>query len=424
MKVCMITSSYPRHAGDGAGSFVGSLAQALAAQDHAVCVLAPWDAAVRDDDERSPERIRVRRFRYAPTRGLHIAGHGRALDADTRLRFLAPLLMPPFVLCAVLSALAWQRRERAARSPAARSPFDVIHGHWAVPGGFIAALVGRLTRTPVVISLHGSDVFVIRQNRLYGAVARWAFRRAARIVVCSHDLRERALAAGLAADRSEVIPYGVDAARYGAADPHAVAALRARWGVPAGAPLIGALGRLVHKKGFAHLIAALPRVLEIAPEARCVIGGAGDLQAALQAQAAALGLGERVRFVGAIDWQETPAFYAACDVLAVPSVVDPRGNVDGLPNVLLEAMASGCALVASRVAGIPDVLRDGENGLLVPPGEEPALGDALARLLQDGALRTRLGAAARRTVASEYAWEGVAREYARVYQAAVTEVRA
>lgn len=448
MKVCMITSSYPRHAGDGAGSFVGSLAQALAAQGHSVGVLAPWDAALASaprHSERSAEPHRtvdetlrsaqadttpiVRRFRYAPMPGLHIAGHGRALDADTRLRFLAPLLMPSFVLCAVLSALAWARRERAAGSPAAGlraagAPFDVIHGHWAVPGGFIAALVGRLTRTPVVISLHGSDVFVIRRNRLYGAAARWAFRRAARVVVCSHDLRARALQAGLAPERSEVIPYGVDATRYGQERAAEALALRQRWGVPAGAPLIGALGRMVHKKGFDHLIAALPRVLQAVPEARCVIGGAGDLQVALRAQAQTLGLGERVLFPGAVDWQVTPAFYAACDVLAVPSVVDAHGNVDGLPNVLLEAMASRCAIVGSDVAGIPDVLRDGENGLLVAPGDESALGEALVRLLADADLRTRLGAAARHTVAQDYAWEGAARQYERVYVGAWAKVRA
>lgn len=406
----MITSSYPRHADDGAGSFVGSLARALAERGHDVCVLAPYDPAIAPIAQApaSAGAPTVRRFRYAPTRDLHIAGHGRALSADTRMKWLAPLLMPGYVVAAVAQALRWHRQQ----------PFDVLHGHWAVPGGPIAALVGALTRTPVVLSLHGSDVFVIEHSALYRWAARWAFDRAFRTAACSENLRSRAVAAGLAYERSAVIPYGVDGAQFATADAAAVATLRARLGLPQNAPVIGALGRLVHKKGFSHLVAALPAVLRVLPNVRCVIGGSGDLQADLRAEADQLGLGDHLLLPGAIDWQTTPAFYALCDVLAVPSVVDAHGNVDGLPNVLLEGMACGRAIVASHVAGIPDVLRDDENGLLVPSAESSALATALIRLLGDAALRRRLGDAARRTVLASYRWPQIAEQYEAMYASA------
>jgi glycosyltransferase involved in cell wall biosynthesis len=182
--------------------------------------------------------------------------------------------------------------------------------------------------------------------------------------------------------------------------------------------VIGALGRLVHKKGFDTLIAAMPAVLQARPDAYCIIGGQGDLEAPLRAQIARLGLSERVLLPGHVNWQETPDFCALCQVLAVPSVVDTQGNVDGLPNVLLEALASGCAVVASRVAGIPDVVRDGENGLLVPPGDAAALAGSLCRLLGNAALRQCIGTNAQALMRAGFGWDSIAARYEALYEEA------
>lgn len=398
----MLASSYPRYAGDGAGSFVASLARSLVKLGHKVHVIAPYDPAVVSMEQ---EGVCVHRFRYAPTRNLHLAGHGRALQADRQMKASVPLLMPGFVLSATSRALTLHRREH----------FDCLHAHWAVPGAAIGGLVARLTRLPLVVSLHGSDVYVIERNGLYAAAARSAFRQAARVMACSSDLQQRAIAVGLEASRSVVVPYGVDPALYAAGDGRP---MRAALGIPDTALVIGALGRLVHKKGFDRLIAALPDVIRQVPDVYAVIGGEGDLADALRAQARELGLGERVRFAGYIDWRSTLDFYAMCDCFVVPSVVDATGNVDGLPNVLLEAMASGCPIVASRVGGIPDVLMDGIHGLLVPPGDVQALGAALTRLAQD-ADRRRLGETARQLVITHYTWESIARQHEQIYRAAI-----
>jgi glycosyltransferase involved in cell wall biosynthesis len=403
VKVGLITSSYPRWAGDGAGSFVASLARALVAQGLEVHVIAPYDPACVAIEQGG---VQVHRFRYAPREALHLAGHGRALQADVRLKRVVPWLMPGFVLAALGTALALHRRER----------FDLWHGHWAVPGGAIAGAAARLSGRPLVISLHGSDVYVAESNRFYATVARSGLSRARRVIACSEDLRSRAVALGLEEAKSLVIPYGVDMARYTGGDG---AVWRARLGIPGEALVVGALGRLVHKKGFGHLIAAWPQIQAALPQAYGIIGGAGDLRNDLTAQAARLGLAERVLFPGHIPWDETAPFYAACDAVAVPSVVDAQGNVDGLPNVLLEAMASGRAVVASRVAGIPAVVEEGVNGLLVPPGDETALAAALVCLLTNAPLRQRLGEQARAAMARSYDWAAIAMRTATVYDAAL-----
>ena len=399
----MITSSYPRHSGDGAGSFVASLAQTLVAEQHQVSVIAPWDAEVAPVEQHGVE---VHRFRYAPADSWHVAGHGRSLKADRRMRWIAPLLMPGFALAAAHLATTLHKQ----------TPFDVIHGHWAVPGAPIAAWVAERTRCPLVLSLHGSDVYVIEHSHLYAATAKYAFQRAYAVMACSNDLRQRAIGVGLEPAKSQVIPYGVDASRFGRGDG---SALRERLGIPPEAPVIGAMGRLVYKKGFEHLIAALPALLQEHLGLFCVIGGEGDLHDALAKQIAALGLSGRCLLPGNIGWDETPNFYAMCDTLVVPSVIDRDGNVDGLPNVLLEGLASGCATVASRVAGIPDTITDGKTGLLIAPEQPAEIAQACSRLLGNPDLRAELGQAARAQMLAEYTWQAIARRHLAIYEDAI-----
>lgn len=400
----MVSSSYPRFAGDGAGSFIGALARALVRRGHAVHVVAPHDPAVEPMDQAG---VQVHRFRYAPLERMHIVGHGVALQADRALKAGVPLLMPGFIACALRRVVALHRRH----------PFDLIHGHWAVPGGVIADLASRLLRRPLLVSLHGSDVYVVERNGLYAAVARPALRRAGCITACSRDLGARIVAVGADETRVRVVPYGVDIDRYATGHP---ARYRQQLGISQDARVIGALGRLVYKKGFHTLIDAMPRVLAQCPDAYCLIGGAGDLDDDLRRRIRARGLDGRVIMPGHVGWDETPDYNAACDVVTVPSVIDVDGNVDGLPNVLLEAMASGRAVVASRVAGLPDVVEHEANGLLAPPGDAVALAAALVRILDDTPLRDRLGVAARQTMVAHHSWEATAARFEALYVAATS----
>jgi glycosyltransferase involved in cell wall biosynthesis len=248
-----------------------------------------------------------------------------------------------------------------------------------------------------------------------GAFARSTLERAARVTACSDDLRRRAVALGAAERRTTTVPYGVDAAAF--ASP-ADAETRERLGAPPGARLVLALGRLVEKKGFGPLVEAAAGL----PGVHVAIAGAGDLQEALARRIAETAA--PVRLVGPLDRAAVARALGAADVVAVPSVVDRAGNVDGLPNTLLEAMAAGRAVVASRVAGIPDVVEDGVNGLLVPPGDVAALRAALARLAGDDALRERLGAAARDTALRRHGWDRAGRRFEECYaEAAALDAR-
>jgi glycosyltransferase involved in cell wall biosynthesis len=153
------------------------------------------------------------------------------------------------------------------------------------------------------------------------------------------------------------------------------------------------------------------------------IAGSGDLEADLAGRGKGLGLGARFRLLGDADRDRVRELYQAADVLVVPSVRDSAGNVDGLPNVLMEGLGSGVPVIASRVAGIPDVIVDGENGLLVPEKDPEALVGALVGLAEDGDKRRALGEAARASVEERLNWAIVSGRYLDVFETAAREGR-
>jgi glycosyltransferase involved in cell wall biosynthesis len=151
------------------------------------------------------------------------------------------------------------------------------------------------------------------------------------------------------------------------------------------------------------------------PSLRLLVVGDGSERATLEALTTELGLAERTTFAGAVAPAAVPDFLAAADVVAVPSI-HYHGYVDGLPNVALEGMAAGRPLVASRAGGLPELVRPGENGLLVPENDVRALADAIELLARDAALRERLGAAAQRLIREEMTWEVVAGRFEAIYE--------
>ncbi len=256
------------------------------------------------------------------------------------------------------------------------------------------------------------------------ALARFALGRTALLTGCSEELVSRVCALGFPAERSRVIPYGVDVQAFTPrssgplGSPQATrGAWRERLGIPATAPLLLGVGRMATKKGFHVLIEALPRLFAARPDAHLVLAGGGDRLAELQAAAAAWS--ERVHFPGPVLRDTLPDLYRAADLFVLPAVHDAKGNVDGLPNVILEAMASGLPVVASGISGIPLAVEPERTGLLVPEGDADALGTALLRLLADPDLARAMGERGRQKAEAELTWDAVAGRYREGYLAAL-----
>jgi glycosyltransferase involved in cell wall biosynthesis len=222
------------------------------------------------------------------------------------------------------------------------------------------------------------------------------------------------VALGADAARITVVPYGVDTERFKPGEA-ARAAVRGRLHVPEEAPLIVAVGRLVRKKGFEYLIEAAAQLKDEHPTLRLVVAGDGDLGAALRAQAARAGIADRVHFLGNVPHQDVPALLAAADVAVAPSIHDEAGNVDGLPNTVLEILASGTALVTTPVGGIGAVAVDRETARIVRERDAAALAAAIGGLLREPVARATLGRRAREMVRRDHAWTRTTDAYEAIY---------
>jgi glycosyltransferase involved in cell wall biosynthesis len=398
--VVMVTTSYPRFPGDSVGTFMEPIARSVAARGHEVHVVAPWHPLVNRPAEDSGVHLHF--YRYAPIRSLNVFGYAAAMRADVSLRGAAYIAAP------LALAAGW----RAARSVARRCRATVMHGHWVVPGGVTAAAAAP--SLPLVISLHGSDVYVAETVAAARIAARQAFRRAGFVTACSADLARRAVALGAAPERLETVPYGVDVERF-RPDVQARLTERQQLGVREGAPLVVAAGRLVQKKGFEYLIDAMTGL----PAAVLALAGDGTLAGDLRERARAAGVADRVRFLGNLTQDRVGGLLSAADVVCIPSVRDDGGNVDGLPNVLMEALASGTPVVTTAAGGILSVVGDGVTAFVVPERDSTAIAACIGRIIAQPAAGRQIGVAARKLVAEQFGWDRAAKRFEAAYASAL-----
>ena len=346
--------------------------------------------------------VEVKTFRYAPE-VLEVLGYSRSLDADERARTGAMAVAPLYVLGA----------RRAIRSELERRTYDLLHAHWIVPNGVVAAPFGA--KLPLAIGLHGSDVFMAEKSGIRRLASR-ALRRSALLTGCSPELVDRVCRLGDPPRECHVIPYGVGTMGF---SPHGDVQQdwRQELGIPREATVALSVGRMATKKGYQVLLPLLGRLFQAHPNLHLVLAGAGDRLQEFERQASQWA--GRVHFPGLVYRQGLPDLYRSADLFVLPAVHDRAGNVDGLPNVILEAMASGLPVVASEISGIPLAVEDGRTGLLVPEGDDEALYRALDRLAGDRREAEHMGRAARAKAVEELTWDAIAARYEAAYEAAV-----
>ncbi len=246
-----------------------------------------------------------------------------------------------------------------------RSRIDVVLGSWAHPDGCAAVALGKLLRVPSVVKLHGSDINVLATMPGPRRVMKMMLPKADAIISVSSALSEKVAELGVDRERIHLVMNGVDATLF---HPRSRAIARQTLGLPEDGTIALYVGNLVRTKGVEDLGKAFTQIADKAPELRLYFVGEGSSRAVLSP-----GMHQRITLVGSQPLERVALWMAACDLLVLPSWNE------GTPNVVLEALASGRRVLATNVGGIPDLLKDDVLGAMVPPGDVPALANALLR---------------------------------------------
>jgi glycosyltransferase involved in cell wall biosynthesis len=335
--------------------------------------------------------LRLDRSRY-DVRALSLAA-GSAVQRLRTLGIAVEVLDETDDAVAVRALAAWLRREE----------IDLVHAHMyraEVLGTRAAVAAG----TPVIMAtVHSSRVRSADDTALLASLT----PSIDRLIVPSDSIAAKVRAEGREGSRFAVIPNGVDLSRF--ATPPPACGLRRQYGIPPDAPLIGVVARLEPEKGQRHLVAAMPAILEAAPDAWLAIVGEGSEADALKARAAALGgrVARRIVFTGRRE--DVSALTADLTIAVSPSLREAQGIS------ILEAMARRRPVVASAVGGIPEVITDGFDGLLVPPADPAALAAAIGSLVADPIFRERIGEAGYRTVVERFSIDAQVKRIETVY---------
>jgi len=355
----MLTTGYPRFEGDLFGFFVAELAQTLAAGGDEVRVLAPADPDAPSEEEQAG--VRIRRVGYVWPAGWQRLAYGGGLVPNLRRRPYLAGLLPSFLACLA----------RAVTDEARQA--DLIHGQWLISG-----LLGRWTRfshrRPVVTTIRGSDLALL--SGLPQSLACWLLAGFQGLTAVSQEiqgrLREMAPTLGDSPEKVAFTPNGVNTDLF---TPRSQAACRAELGLEGDWPCLLWAGRLAPEKGLNHLIQAMPAILAQTPRTRLILLGDGPLRGELAGQVRRLDLETSVEFRPAMPRHKLNLWYGAADLVVLPSLREGR------PNVVLEALACGRPVLASRVGGVGELIEDGLQGRLVPAGQHEAFSQAATELL-------------------------------------------
>lgn len=382
MKVCIVTTSFPKYMGDTEGTFIWESAQAIRRLGHQVRVIAPHRPGFRTRERM--EGLEVFRPRYWWPESAEILGREKGgLPVILKKSWLARLQLLPFIVVHSLAVARWARG------------CDLVHAHWTLSAW--AAWVSRpLHGCPILATLHGSDVYQVMGSRIGAWITGFVLRRCDRISSVSQALAQAAASIGIPLSSIAVIPNGVDTDRFRPSDGPRE-------------PVVLFVGNLIKIKGVAYLLEAFSKIGSDYPSYRLVIVGDGPEREFLEKQTADLGLAGRVSFLGSLPPHEVSNWMQRSKILALPSFQE------GLSAVVLEALASGTPVVATHVGGNPESISP-DVGLLVPPGDSSVLAKAIAVLLGDEDRWSAMSESARAKAETHYRWDAIAELYLTVYR--------
>ena len=340
------------------------------------------------------DNIRVYRFRYCFKKYENLARDGAPTKLQRQPLYL--LAAATYILFGSIQLFWVCLREKP----------DALHVHWPFPHGLMAFPASHLLGIPMIFSFHGAELLLMRKFSFIKPILRWLTKRA--VAVTSNSSFTRQLIQDNIFDGTiNVIPYGLT-----------VEAKPSKARSEGDLPRLLFVGRLDERKGLRYLLDAMPTILAERPvELRIV--GKGHLESEIRSQCQQLGIENSVRFLGFITKDELADEYAACDVFVLPAIVDSKGDTEGLGIVMIEALAHGKPVVASEVGGIPDVIKSGKTGILIPERNQAALASAITDVLNRPQWAKEMGIAGFEDVQCRFSWEKIRLQWQTVFSQAL-----
>lgn len=376
MNICVLTHTFPRSKKDSTAAFMKPFVEGLQEAGNNVFLLTPYTK----DFENTDKKYTVIKYKYIWPDKWHKLGYSRAMKADTDLKLVNFLLLPLMLLFGSISLVKTIKKYK----------IDVINVHWIIPNGLIAFMASKITKIPYVITIPGTDAYLVYKNKIYARLARIIANSSSGIISNSPFLLKRITDLRIKNKLTEIISYPVDVSHLKITN-RGLVSLRNKLNITNTNLIIMVIGRLVYKKGFEYLIKAMTTVVKKYPSAKLIVGGDGDLKQNLIKLTKKLKMENNIIFVGNIERDEILAFYNLADIFVAPSIVDKEGNVDGGPVVSYESMACGKPQIATDILGVSSIIKNGINGYVVSQKNIIELSDSINKLLESKKIRKSMG---------------------------------
>ncbi len=386
MKICFVVSVYPRKHNDSEVPWLRRTVNLLREAGHDITIYAPSFRGLRSHEI---DGCPIKRFRYffAPWETLtHDEGAPNKIH-----KFHYKIIMLFYFFFGTIGLMLFHAREK----------FDVLHVHWPAPHalfGFSALLIRKVK---IVLSFYTASLMLVKRFPFVKHFLRFFIKHADGVIAIStftgnlvKDICDRPL---------HIIPYGTTVSPHNELPP-----------LSPNHRILG-VGRIIERKGFDYLIRAMPIIKEKWPDARLTIAGGGPLRETLVSLTKSLNLESCVEIPGKVSQETLEELFAECNVFVLSSIVDSKGDTEGLGVVLIEAMTYNKPVIATNIGGITDIVLDKETGLLVPPGDEAGIAEAVNTLFSNHEQAQKLGVDGWQHIQAHFSWPSVISRFTKVY---------
>jgi glycosyltransferase involved in cell wall biosynthesis len=397
-RILVTASTFPRWKDDTEPQFVYELCKQLVKHGFDIDVLAPHAEGARSRE--IMDGINVYRYSYFISKYERLSYNGGIL-ANLKINKFNYMLVPFFLIAQVFAT--WRRMSD--------KEYDLIHAHWLIPQGFIAVFISRylFKQGPKILcTSHGGDLFAF-QLSFFRRIKKWVLSCSDGVTVVSEHMRKVCLQITNIEEKIYVCSMGVDL----------VDGFIPVENIERHDNTILFVGRLVEKKGVSILLDATHKIIQKYPEIKLLIVGDGPERHKLEIQCKELNITNSVEFIGALRKNELPAIYSSASIAVMPSIIDSRNDQEGLGLVAIEAMGCECAVIASSLPAVDDIIESGINGILVKHGNSVELENAIDLLLSDKNKRTQIASSGRKSVIEKFDWKTVQDRYAEIVRTIV-----